>query len=372
MEINPKISEQFSALGLNGSAGKRTDGNTSRIENPFLHFKKKVYMDPKIRENAVKLINEEFLPRLLFIKYDEKTKEITYLRGLGPNGLAVKDDKEQDRIVNDFLKLQNSLISFAESSDEAAYFITKAYSNRNFTFLLADKETMEKMKLDKYTAVYFHELKSIIMPLETLENNDIKPLKFNEILCHEFTHAIDDIAVIDTDPKHPNALSKDALKEKIKLMLSEELEKNKKLMAELKTLRIDKLTKKLKEDKPSITKEEIDKEILASFDERPIHRIGKDNTDEMELVKKNTWLWEEIIDGTVVVQLITYLEENEKDKENFDINKRTGSNRLVMEYAAFGVEFYLSGDRAKKERLEKQDPKFYEFLKNEFIPHITA
>lgn len=367
ISFNDMILRKISALGLDGPAGKNTDGNApGYIKKQILNLKKKTFMDPKIKEKATQLIDDEFLLKVCVLRYDNVKKEINFLPLVGPDVIAGEDEKKDEQLRQNCFKLQKALKSFAQGSDEAAYFITKCFANPYFSFSLADDETLEKMKFNKNSlGAYYPEWKTILIPISSLEDNSINSSAFLEILSHEFAHAADDLAVIDTLAKKSGEvtiLSRDALKEKIKPFLEKELKNNKNLLENLLYMRKE----EIKKENPNISDGELNKKLIESIKKRPMYRIDASSEKEMELVKKSTWCWHELVKGTVTVPLISYLEEN------LNVNTQKDSNRLVMEYIGYGVQFVLSGDKTKMERLKKQDAAFYEFLTNEFIPCMTT
>ena len=296
-------------------------------------------------QEAVKLIKEELIYKLAILKNGKKGIFAEFFLKY-PGGLLAE-----------YELLKKQLIIIAKKSDITAKFIIDLFKEKGFSFSFATQPAFKALGFKKYTyAGHIPEYKTIVIPLQMLKSGEINPIELQDMLTHECIHAVDDLLKKNLNPQCPAYLSETDLRAEIKPMLYKELEKTKALFKGLKILRVSKITKRIRKKNPSATGEEIMKEVKADFKKRPIYRIDKKQADEVDIVKKNTWCWHEPQKGIITVPLISYIEEG------YDPFKTNDLSELIIEYFAYGVDFFLSGDKTKQDRLRDFDFTFRDYI----------
>lgn len=355
--ISGGISNITDFFGKNPPKPKKT-GNASQTlkEAQSLYKSQKPEKSAVIKE-TLNVLGDLFIYKVIHLKKDKDGIKMTpYLEILksGNNG------GETQEIEDGTDKLRKQLETFANKSEVSALLLKQALENPDFNFcLVTDNETLEALRFKPYDLAMYLPAgrdKLFIVSAQNIEDFANRG-KFNEIISHELIHGGDDFACKDKDTEKPEFLSKDKFKKEIQSMLAAEIEKTKKLFEDLKKIRI----KKLKEKKPDISEAEI-KDDMA---QRPLFRVDADSAEEVELIKNSTWCWHDMVEGKISAPLVSYMEEG------YTLDNTKHLDRLTLEYAAYGVQFFISDDASKKERLQKQVPDFYAFLEKKFIPAIT-
>lgn len=259
-------------------------------------------------------------------------------------------------------RLLGELMIFAEKSRYHALILKKLmhYSSFLFAITLDPEITMDKT-ISRYMAMYVSEEKTIVLPCTTFEGK-INSALFQEALCHEAVHALDDLSCYETNKAGQNFLTQRIMKEQIMPMLDEEMKKNEELRVKLIELRIKKIFESA--ENKNLSEEEKMRAVENSFDKRPAYIIDKNSKEEVALVKSATWCWYELDKNTIIVPLISYFYyfKQVRMAGNF-----TEEDLLVLEYIAYGIQVFLS-ERSKV--LEEKDKNFYGFIKNKILPRI--
>lgn len=319
----------------------------------------------KIRSQAAQLIEEELLTRAY---------AITKKEGGGVVGVPVadviydKNDPQKGKKYETCLNtLKEALLSLSRRSDAAANIIRKFLTVKQCKFFIVEPDDMSVFGRDKNTvaALYYPPIKSIIIPTSTLLGEDYNPRDFQDLLLHELIHAIDDLLVLDTDPKNPALYSRDIIKQQLKTFFSVELDKNRKILEELRAARMNRLKKQTKLNNPAAARKEINMAIDQSFAERPPHRIHIHDAGETDIVTKNTWFWYQTTDEHIVAPFVKYA------NDNLNPDSAKDSVILALEYMAHAVTFYLSADPAKRQRLRQFAPDAYNYIETTLLPLIN-
>jgi|GEM_PF-6444469 len=260
-------------------------------------------------------------------------------------------------------KLLGELMKFAEKSKIHALILKKLmyYSSFLFAITLCPEITMDKA-VSRYIAMYVSQEKTIVLPCTTFEGK-INSALFQEALCHEAVHALDDLSCYETNKAGQNFLTQRVLKEQIMPMLDEEMKKNKDLRLKLIELRRRKIFEST--ENKNLSEEEKMREAENSFDKRPVYIIDKNSKEEAELVKSATWCWYELDKNTMIVPLMFYFYYFKQVRMEGEF---TEDDLLVLEYIAYGTQIFLSGRNGV---LEEKDKKLYELIKNKILPRIT-
>lgn len=316
----------------------------------------------KIRREVLTLIEEDFLIRT----YTLVEKEGGGIAGV-PVAKIICDEenpqkaKKYETCIN---TIQEALLSLARRSDATARIIQKFLAHRQCNFFILEPDDMTKLGTNKNTvaAVYYPQLKAIMIPTTTILGEDYNLREFQDMLLHELIHASDDLLVLDTNPKKPVLYSNDVIKQQLKPFFSAELDKSRQMLESLRAIRTTRATKQAKLNNPAAKQEEINKAVEKSFAERPLHRVHIHNIEEMDVVVKNTWCWYQTNDEYVVAPFLIYA------NENLDAGRTKDSITLTAEYAANGLTFMLSADPAKRERFQRQAPDFHNYVKTTLLP----
>ncbi|MFH1453753.1 MAG: hypothetical protein ABIH00_07215 [Armatimonadota bacterium] len=334
-----------------------------KLDKAYLAFENTPKKTSKMKEEAENIIIEQFLYRLLILKNKNgEAAVVPLLEELQSND----NEEELERIRQISVTLQEKLTEFAKSSDSAAHFTKQLFGTPYFYLAIADNDGLSALKnFDKnFGGAYGAQSKGITFPFDVIEGKDFDIEKLQELLCHEFTHAIDDLFVLDTKSEKP-AFGSHILTKQIIPSLHKEWENNKKIIEELKQARKNQLIKRSESLGFEISQKSIENLMEISLKTRPIHRIDPNSPEEIKILKDNTWCWYQFSDEYIIAPFISYL------AKGMDINKTGDRYELLQEYLAYSMQFYLSNDESKKERLKKFDPKFCKYIEETLLSALT-
>lgn len=319
----------------------------------------------KIRSQAAQLIEDELLMRA----YTVVKKEDGGIEGVPVVGIIYNEENHQKAKKYEacLAILKESLLSLARRSDATARIIQKFLDNQQCKFFIVEPDDMSGFGFEKETiaAVYYPRYKAIIIPASTLLREDSNSRDFQDVLLHECIHAFDDLLVLDTDPQKPAFYSNDAIKQRLKPFFSAELDKSKQMLETLREARIKRLTKQIKLSNSAATREEINNAIEKSFAERPLYRVHIHDSDETDVITKNTWCWYQTSGEYIVAPFIKCA------NDNLDADSAKDSIKLAPEYTAYALTFYLSADPAKRQRLRQFASDVCEYIETKLLPVIN-